>query len=89
MDATATKLIFVEFTTAKGSKEYFAGESLEAILRDTNGGKDFGGVVYLSHREVKEECVKGLDLELIDRAIHAVRSGSSPSFFLGREDRNN
>lgn len=90
MNATSEKtVVFVGFTTAKGTMEYFAGESVEAILQDTKGGKNFGGVIYQSYREVKEECAKGLALGLINRAIHAVRNGSSPSFFLGREDRDN
>lgn len=79
-------VIFVEFTYSipEGERKYyFVGESEKAILDDTCGGKEFGGLRFTSLRQVSFGHVRALRLAYFETGAFSVQGGKITSFSLG------
>lgn len=75
-------MVFVEFIATDGTNHYFVGVSVEAIMVDTKGGTEFGFHQYSSHREITEEEVRALGVQLLEEGIGSVKRGACDSFKL-------
>ncbi len=79
-------MIFVEFMEEKEGRRYrhyFVGEALEAVLKDTARGTNFGWSKFCSHREVTEGEVRAQRPDDVDSGMDAVRGDRSKSYYLG------
>ncbi len=81
------KPIVVEFIASdypeKDAKHYFIGASLEAILRDTNQGKEFGCFAkFSSYRVILLGEAKKLGLGYYEKGYMAVTTGLCKSYKL-------
>ncbi len=83
-------MIFVKFTEVTGYEVYFVGSNLQAVLEDTDGGKEFGGVRLISPpTEISEKDMRAIahgftdNGRYIDLGIKSVSSGASHSYVIG------
>jgi hypothetical protein len=85
-------IVFVEFISSNypllDGKHYFAGESLEAILKDTYDGSQFGVALFTSHRVVSEIFVRSQGFGLVDEAISAIQKYESFTSFKLEKSQN-
>jgi hypothetical protein len=81
--------VVIEFTSSDSqrgdAKHYFIGTSVENILADTKGGKEFGSEHYSSHRQISLEEAKKLSLEFYQAGFDRVQQNGCKSYFLGQE----
>ncbi len=72
-------MVFVEFVSLHspswGARHYFVGASLKAVLADTDGGKEFGSIKFISHRLITLEDARLLGLGYLDEGIYWVKQG--------------
>lgn len=79
-------MVFVEFAVIDrihpGRRKHFVGVSLQAILDDTKGGKEFGFEKFSAYRVVTETQIRSLNLRFTEEGILAVQQGCL-SYMLG------
>jgi len=68
-------MVFVKFTKEDGGNYYFVGQSLEAVLDDTHGGKEFGGIKITSYCTVTRAEVEATGASFLEEGIAAVEGG--------------
>ncbi len=84
-------MIFVEFVSknhpTKGSKHYFAGESLKAVLDDTKDGTEFGFAKFSSHKEITEAEIRTLNVPFLNQGIEKFKDSVLKSVHIGYQRR--
>lgn len=72
-------MVIIEFVSPNyphaGAKHHFVGASLDDVLADTKGGKQFGFADFSSHREIAEQEARALQLGYLEQGISAVQRG--------------
>lgn len=84
-------MVFVEFVSkeypTKGSKHYFVGESLQAVLNDTKGGTEFGFAKFSSHKEISEAEIRTLNVPFLNQGIEKFKESVLKSVHIGYRRR--
>ena len=79
-------MVFIEFVStdkSRTNKHYFVGATVEDVLADTKGGKEFGFWNFSSRREITAGHARALNFEYFNDGVSAVEEGRSKSYLLG------
>ncbi|MEK7583442.1 MAG: hypothetical protein AAB483_03535 [Patescibacteria group bacterium] len=69
-------MVFIRFTTSKGSSVFWGGTDEKAILKETNGGTGFGQDGEAPRAEVPIEDVQMHGFQLVGTRLKALEEGT-------------